>query len=309
MPDLVAIALPPGPEFVRELLATWESGNAVLPIDVRWPGQLRDQVVDQFGATTVIGAEGTRQAEGFEVEAGDALVMATSGTSGFPKGVVLTHDALQAAATMTSEALEVDPATDSWLACLPFAHIGGLGVFIRAHLTGTPLRILPQFEAAAVEAEAAAGATLVSLVPTALQRIEPASFRTILLGGAQMPAERPANTVATYGLTESGGGVVYDGQPLAGVDVKVVNGVVHLRSPTMARAYRNGDPVTDDGWLNTGDLGRFDDKLEITGRLDDMITTGGETVSPEPIEARLREHPQVGDVAVIGLSMKNGERS
>ena len=120
----------------------------------------------------------------------------------------------------TSSALAVDPSTDRWLACLPLAHVGGLAVVVRALLTDTPVEVHDGFEATAVEAAAQQGATLTSLVPTALARIDPSAFRAILLGGSAMPAQRPPNTVATYGMTETFSGVVYEGWPLDGVELR-----------------------------------------------------------------------------------------
>ena len=148
------------------------------------------------------------------------------------------------------------------------------------------------------------GATHVSLVPTALRRIDPAVFRTIVLGGAAPPAVLPANVVTTYGMTETGSGVVYDGRPLDGVEVDVgVDGMIRLRGPMLLRAYRDGsDPLDDDGWLATGDIGRFlhDGRLHVDGRAGDLIITGGENVWPEPVEAVLRDRPGVVDVGICG---------
>src|SRR3546814_4025229 len=134
--------------------------------------------------------------------------------------------------------LRVDPATDRWLACLPFAHIGGLAVVMRALLTGTPWEWHRTFDADAVEHAARAGCTLTSLVPTALARIGPSLFRAILLGGQAPPADRPPHVIATYGMTETGSGVVSDGAPLAGVGVRIgADGEVHLRGPMLLRSY------------------------------------------------------------------------
>ena len=87
---------------------------------------------------------------------------------------------------------------------------------------------------------AAEGCTRTSLVPTALARIDPPAFRTILVGGQAPPPDRPANVIATYGLTETGSGIVYDGVPLDGVEIRVVDGEIHVRGPMLLRAYRDG---------------------------------------------------------------------
>ena len=224
---------------------------------------------------------------GDEVDDGDALVVATSGSTGAPKGVVLTHDAIAASAEATSRRLEVTT-DDHWLACLPLSHVGGLSVVTRALHTGTRLTVLPGFDADAV---AAVGATLVSLVATALRRIDPSIFRTIVLGGSRPPADRPPNTVTTYGMTETGSGVVYDGVPLDGVEVRLDDDAeVWLRGPMLMRCYRDGSsPFDADGWLPTGDLGRWldDGRLHVDGRRGDLIITGGENVWPEAVEAIL----------------------
>ena len=227
----------------------------------------------------------------------DALVVLTSGTTGEPKAAVLTHDAVAASARATSTRLAVDPTSDRWLACLPLAHVGGLGVVTRALLTGTPLTVVPDVR------QASGDATLVSLVPALLPRVDAARFRTIVLGGSAMPPDLPANAVATYGLTESGGGIVYDGVPLDGVEIRVdAAGQIHLRAPMLLRAYRDGhDPRDADGWLPTGDAGAWDGAtLGVSGRIGDVIVTGGEKVWPTTVEARLTEHPDVREALVFG---------
>ena len=300
----MAIDLPGGPAFVDAVRRAWDLGHAVLPVDQRLPGPARALLLAAMAPARLIDAGGEHHvANGRPVEPGDALVMPTSGSTGTPKGVVLTHDALVASARATSERLGVSPA-DHWLACLPLAHIGGFSVLTKAIHGGTGLTVLPAFEAAAVTRAAAQGATLVSLVATALQRIDPAIFRVIVLGGSRPPADRPANCVATYGLTETGSGVVYDGRALDGVELRIADdGEVLVRGPMLCRGYRDGStPLDGDGWLHTDDLGRLDPdgRLHVDGRRGDVVVTGGEKVWPDVVERELARHPAVAEVAVAG---------
>ena len=279
-----------GRAFVDGLLAAWDRGDAVLPVDPRLPRPAADRLV----AALRVGDPAAPDV---------ALVVPTSGTTGQPKGVELTHAQVAASARATSAFLGVDPARHRWLACLPLAHVGGLAVVTRAHHTGTPLVVHDGFDAKAVDAAARdEGCTHVSLVATAMARIDTSRWERIVLGGSAAPADRPANSVNTYGLTETGSGVVYDGIPLSGVEVRIDGGEIRLRGPMVATSYRDGTPVVDaDGWLHTGDLGRLTrGVLEVFGRSDDVIISGGENVNPEPVEGRLRAHPAIADAAVVG---------
>jgi O-succinylbenzoic acid--CoA ligase len=303
MLDLVAIDLAGGTAFVDELRRAWDDGDAAFPVDQRLPREAKVALVDALAATVVVDATGRHRRDGRDIEPGDALVVATSGSTGRPKGVVLTHDALEAAARAGNARLEAT-AVDTWLACLPLSHVGGLGVVTRALLDGIGLVVHPGFDAAAVTSAAHAGATLVSLVPTALARIQPQAFRRILLGGSAVPTVVPPNAVATYGLTETMGGVVYDGVPLAGTEVRLApDGEIQLKGPSLLRCYRDGrSPLLAGGWLPTGDIGSWDSlgRLHVDGRRDDLIITGGENVWPQLVERVLAEHTAVAEVAVTG---------
>lgn len=281
MPALVPLEAVPGPAFVERLRDIWGRGDAALPVDPRLPAPARDRLLEALRP-------------GEPVEDGDAVVVATSGTTGTPRGVVLTHAALEAAVEAVHRRLDVRPDRDGWLACLPLSHVGGLMVVIRAMLTGTPVTF---------DIRAGSGATLVSVVPSLLDRMETSGFRVVLVGGSGDWRDRPGNVVHTYGMTETAGGVVYDGVPLDGTEVRAdEHGVLHVRGPSLLRCYRDGtDPRGPGGWLPTGDVGEVvDGRVLVHGRASDMIVTGGENVWPAPLEDLLRAHPAVADAAVVG---------
>ena len=307
MRRLVALDLPGDEGFVTQLRRTLDDGDAVLPVDQRLPAPTKARLLAALRPAAVVTTGGETALRGSRpVEEGDAYVVATSGTTGEPRGVVLTHEAVAASARAVNRRLAVDPASDRWLGCLPLAHVGGLAVVTRALATGTPLELLPRFDPAGVEAAAKRGATLVSLVPTALARLGEAAalFRTIVLGGGPMPPARPPNTVATYGMTETGSGVVYDGWPLEGVGIRIgADCEIELRGPMLFRTYRfEEDPKDAAGWFRTGDAGQLsqEGELEVFGRRDDRIRTGGESVWPVAVEAVLRTHPGVAEAVVLG---------
>jgi o-succinylbenzoate---CoA ligase len=319
--ELVALALPGGPAYVDALRRVWDGGDAVLPLDPRAPAAHTGQVLAALRPGAVVEADGERRSldGGLPVETDDAVVIATSGTTGTPKGAVHTHRGIEDAAFMTATALGIGPDV-RWLACLPLSHVGGFSVLTRALLTEAGLEVHDTADPDAIGRAARAGATHVSLVPTLLRRIDPTPWRVILLGGSAIPADRPANTVATYGMTETFGGVVYDGLALNGVAVRIAGdaagpgatesggdgaGPIEISSPSLLRCYRDGTDPTVRGWFRTGDLGSIDPstgRLAVHGRADDLIITGGEKVWPEPVEDVLRTDPAVADAAVVGLA-------
>ncbi len=308
MGELVALDLPAGPAFVDALRATWDAGDAAFPLDHRLPRPAAERLLDALRPSRVLSPDGARpRAGGVPTEPGDALVVATSGTTGEPKGAVHTHASVTASAVATSAALGVDPGRDRWVACLPLAHIGGLSVVTRSVVTDTPCTVLERFEPAAVEAEARRGATLVSLVATALGRCDASGYRRVLLGGAAPPTTLPPNVVTTYGMTETGSGCVYDGRPLDGVELRIGDGTIGdvgevlVRGPMLLRAYRDGtDPRLPGGWLPTGDGGRLEDDgtLVVFGRMAEVVVTGAEKVWPGVVEDVVAQLASVAEVAV-----------
>jgi O-succinylbenzoic acid--CoA ligase len=295
----------------------WVSGAAILPLDPRLAASETRAIVDLARPGILLDADGTTvmtESEGVDPSLG--LVLATSGTAGVPKVVELSRSAVEAAVLGSSLALGDGPDA-RWLCCLPLAHVGGMLVLMRGVLRGAPVIVHDRFDPRAV---AAAEAHHVSLVPTMLHRLLAAGadlsrFRSILVGGADLEdatvrsaRERGAHVVSTYGLTETCGGIAYDGRLFEGSAARLGAGdEAQLAGPTLMGGYR-GDPqatsaaFTLDGWLRTGDAGELDDdgRLRVRGRLDDCILTGAEKVWPQEVEAALREHPKVAELAVAG---------
>jgi O-succinylbenzoic acid--CoA ligase len=342
---LLAVVLP-RPAAAEAVVRAWEAGEAVCPLDPDAPAPELARALAAARPTHLLDRDGRgRLPGGAPVEPGTAVVVATSGTGGTPKVVELGAEAVRASALASAAALGAGPG-DRWLCCLPLHAVAGLAVLARAWHTGVPVEVHPRFDPAAVAA-AAGRATLVSLVPAMLRRLlaagaDPARFRRVLLGGGPLPADlleraagRGVKVVGTYGLTETFGGVVHDGHPLDGVELKIggsggpggvrgtprgcpgesgtrprvdgdPEGEIAVRGPMLFRRYR-GDPVRTgavlrDGWLRTGDLGRLeaDGRLVVLGRRDDLVISGGVKVHPVEVEAVLAAHPAVAEAAVAG---------
>ncbi len=323
MGRLVALALPGGAGYIEAIRRVWEAGDAIAPLDGRLPQAEQDRIMTVLAPQAVIEGDGEIRSlpGGRPVEPGDGLVIATSGTAGRPKAVIHTHAAIEASALAIAKVLNVDPATDRWLGCLPLAHIGGLAVVMRSLVTGTDVEVHPRFDPDAVIDAARRGATLTSMVTRALNQVPAELFRTVLIGGAAPPPNLPDNVVSTYGMTETGSGVIYDSVPLEGMEVRIgppsepecsapggptgpdTEGELHLRGPMLFRGYRSlPDPFIEGGWFPTDDLAYWDSdgELRVTGRRADMINSGGEKVWPEPVEQLLVERPDIDQVALIG---------
>ena len=313
--DLVVVSLPPGPAWVPLLEDLWAAGAAVLPVDPRLTARERWAIVDLARPTVLLDEDGAIvDTGGRRVDAGTGLVIATSGSAGVPKVVELSRRAIEAAVAGSARALGDD---GSWLCCLPVAHVGGMLVLFRGLLTGANVEVHRGFDVAEV---AATSAERISLVPTMLHRLlavgaDLARFRDILVGGAGLAdasAEeartRGANVVTTYGLTETCGGIAYDGVLFDGSAIRLgTDQELQLAGPTLMEGYLGDADATAgaftlDGWLRTGDAGEVDGdgRLRVHGRIDTCIRTGAEKVWPQEVEAALREHPKVVEVAVAG---------
>ena len=237
------------------------------------------------------------------------LVVETSGSTGRPKRVLLPRRAVLASVAATERRLG---GRGRWALALPPTYVAGIQVVVRSLVAG---------HEPVVDGWGDAGFT--SLVPTQLHRLLDsaddvaalAAMQAVLLGGGPIdPALRRraeasgVRVVATYGSAETAGGCVYDGVALDGVAVALGRGGrIRIAGPTLFDGYE-GDPaatgeVLVDGWFLTSDAGRLDDdgRLHVIGRVDDVVVSGGVNVPTPAVAARLREHPDVADAAVVGV--------
>jgi malonyl-CoA/methylmalonyl-CoA synthetase len=261
-----------------------------------------------------------------------ALIGYTSGTTGAPKGALLTHANLLAGSTSIEIAWRWTP-DDVLALALPLFHAHGLCVGLHGTLlAGAQAVLIPRFDVDAVlDAARAAPATLFFGVPTMYHRLaasprvgELARLRLCVSGSAPLPAalhqalaEHARQPILErYGMTETLMNVSnpYDGErrpgsvglPLPGVDVALDGGEILVRGPNVFPGYwRRPEATADafrDGWFATGDLGAWDDDgyLRILGRAKELIITGGYNVYPREVEEVLLGHPAVADAAVVG---------
>lgn len=253
-------------------------------------------------------------------------IVQSSGTSGVPKGVVLSRRAFLASAAASCENLGWQ-ADDRWLLAMPLAHVGGLSIVIRTLVARRALVLLGRFQVASwLDAVRAHHVTLASVVPAMLARLlshtpawnVPSHLRAMLLGGDRAPdealrraASRGWPVLTTYGLTEACSQVTTQqlgtapapeqgcGVPLRGVDLKIASdSEILVRSATLLSAYYGTTPVLPldaDGFFATGDLGCLDaaGRLHVVGRKSDTLITGGENVQPREVEQVLEEHPKI----------------
>lgn len=246
---------------------------------------------------------------------GEPIVIRTSGSTGAPKDVVLSHRAVLASAEATAERLG---GPGGWLSAMPVSGVGGLQVLVRSVLGGlAPVFADDHMDLAAAIAAIPGERRYASLVPTQVHRLVRdgragvlADLDAVLVGGASMPADQlqaatdaGVNVVRTYGMSETCGGCVYDGLPLDGVDLRLDEaGQIQIAGQVLFDRYAGSEP--HEGWFSTADRGEIDadGRLRVTGRADDIVVSGGVNVSLPAVTAALRRLGGVADAIALGRS-------
>ncbi len=309
----------------------------LIPTDSDDPEQVQAALRDALDGGSARGF-GMLAGAPVEVPEGIAVVIATSGSSGVPKRVALTAEALRASAEATEERI----GRGRWLLALPAGYVAGLQVLVRSIVAGTEPAVIdgrfsPRSFAEATLAmlrpDAGAGTGIpelyTSLVPaqvaTLLDAADDAAvrgalqaYRAILVGGQSLPEplrERAANLgvrlVRTYGSTETSGGCVYDGVPLETAIVRTVDGELRIAGPMLAEGYLGDSALTARTfirdhhgirWYRTGDLGLVEDGVvRVHGRADNVIVSGGINISLDRVERIVRRVPGLHQAVVVGV--------
>jgi O-succinylbenzoic acid--CoA ligase len=224
-----------------------------------------------------------------------AVLIGTSGSTGSPKEIFLSSHALVSSARASNAFIGAKPG-DTWSLLLPLTHVAAVNVFVRAFELGTIPVDLRNHSGEYPRVD------FTAIVPTQLFRAlngdqdllkHLQGAKKVLVGGAALPqalhnqaAAAGVNIVTTYGMSETSGGCVYNGEVLDGVEVEVRGGSIFIRGKILAL-----DLELTDGWFESNDLGEFvDDKLVVIGRSDDVIISGGENLSLNNVEKVLNEH-------------------
>ena len=269
-----------------------------------------------------------------EVAAGVGLIVETSGSSGKPKRVTLSREAILASANAAQIRLG---GPGQWLLALPINFVAGANVLIRSLVADTQPVLMNTSVPFTAEAFARSASLMTgarrytSLVPTQLARLAAAindpfspsgkndfllaqlrKFDAILVGG-QAPQDEVVTAlrdlgikiVITYGMTETCGGCVYDGVALDGVQIDLVGSRIEISGKVLASeiADESGVQVLGERFI-TNDLGEFDEsgRLQILGRIDRVIVSGGLKISLDRVEELARAVPGVAELAATAIA-------
>ncbi len=332
--DLAAVLSLSSLTITRILYVALHLGLTVFPLDPSIPGERRDRFLAQAGCSLVLtDVELDRIRESSGAASDIQLIVATSGSEGEPKGVMLSGGNIAASVAFSRSRLGLESG-DLWLNCLPMFHIGGIMIVYRCLDAGAGMLLHSGFDPARVWSDLTSyPVTHISLVPAMLARLldvsgdatPPDSLRVALIGGGHLAPELAARAHAagwplcvSYGMSETCSQCATDcgdqaglipgqvGMPLDGFEIVLSQrGRIMVRGPAVMRGYLSSELTScqglcDGGWFETGDLGEIDasGRLRVLGRADDMLISGGKTIHPSEIEDQMANCPGLDEVAV-----------
>ncbi|MCG3173270.1 MAG: 2-succinylbenzoate--CoA ligase [Myxococcota bacterium] len=336
-PGAPRIAFPAGMNLrtVARFLACWKLEAAAAPWNPKQGEDGVAQAIEAAAPTLTLDRPAPPAREVIPHAEGCAAIIQTSGSSGAPKAVMLTHRNFLASARASASILPLGPGC-RWLMLLSPARIGGLSIITRCLTSGAAIVIPEKYkpghpgllmEQHRITHLSAAPVMLDAWFASGRPPRGPGTWRAILSGGGATPAglmlkcqQAGLPVLPTWGMTETCSQAAtrplsnsqYDGPAigplLSGLEARVTDqGIFHLRGDQVTPGYFNvppgAQPFTDDGWLVTSDCGRIHDNgwVEVLGRADDMIITGGEKVHPLEVERLLAFAPGVRNCMVSGV--------
>jgi O-succinylbenzoic acid--CoA ligase len=350
--DLVAVISSSSLAICRLLYAALHLGVTLFPLDPCMARERRNSLLTQAGVDLVLAekdlpdlsqgggsvrfapcAEKDKALGSSAARSELQLIVATSGSEGEPKGVMLSGGNVAASIAASDSRIGLRPG-DLWLNSLPMFHIGGIMILYRCHDAGADMLLHQEFDESRVWSDLNDHpVTHISLVPAMLARLldvsddaaPPESMRVALIGGGHLSPELAARAHAagwplcvSYGMSETCSQCVthcgekaglipgHVGLPLDGFEAALSDsGRIKVRGPAVMQGYVSperspGQGLSENGWFETGDLGEMDVSgcLRVLGRVDDMLVSGGVTIHPVEVEGLMSSCPGVDEVAI-----------
>lgn len=309
-----------GDKLVENIFTDWSSGNAIAIIPSNFPKSLVEKMIIHTDPSEVIDlkSDSAQKRELAIVDTPDlAAVVLTSGTTGSPKPVELGFGGMKSSVEALYKAADLN-SRDTWLCCVPPHYVAGLSILARSFINGSNLIFHDSFEVEDIRTSLENNeVTAISLVPFQLQKllqskVDLSVLNAVLVGGGSVDPNLveecklqniPIRT--TYGMTETWGGICLDGHFLENTAGRIDNNEIEISTTSLMLGYRHNYPatiakLTPDHWYRTGDRGKIiENKIEVYGRSDETIISGGIKIDPIPLEKIVRSIFPNQEIAIV----------